>query len=536
MIYASAATGTWVVTPPSRRRSPRRSPPTTTTKGRWSSAPAIPGSDRSGSSGRTDAASSSSSRAEVLRDKPRACFIQIVAARHLLGQAAEPGTRVALVSDDGRTDGDAPASTIAAARAASGPEPVTAAAEGSTWLAQLYPLFGPGQERRIGGVVVTQDLGVALAAMIDPAVVPLAAIALGLIAVGLLAAAALAGRFTGPIIALERAAQRVAGGDLQTRVGGRFGGDEIQRLGHAFDHMVEGLEERERVKRTFKKYLAPDVVDYLLAHPQAQELGGARRELTIMFSDLVRFTGFAESRAPEEVVAVLNRYFTRVSERIAARGGTVDKYIGDAVMAFFGAPVPRADHAAGACLAALDHLAAVDELGRAGDFPALDVRIGINTGDVILGNIGLGGAQDYTVIGDTVNLAQRLEGANRELGTRLLVSEAVVKQAAGAIETQDIDRLVVPGRATAVSVYEVVGTPGFLAANPMKFKAFEAYAQGLAALRARRFGAAEEGFRAALADAPDDRPSALQLARAKALGADPPSADDWDGALRMTSK
>src|SRR5262249_17771832 len=151
----------------------------------------------------------------------------------------------------------------------------------------------------------------------------------------------------------------------------------------------------------------------------AQELGGARRELTVMFSDIVRFTALAEARAPEEVVAILNRYFTQVAERIAARGGTVDKYIGDAVMSFFGAPVPRPDHAGRACLAALDQLAIVDTFGD----PQLQIRIGINTGEMILGNIGGGGQQDYTVIGDAVNLAQRIEAANRDYGTRLLITE-----------------------------------------------------------------------------------------------------------------
>src|SRR5262249_43508545 len=187
---------------------------------------------------------------------------------------------------------------------------------------------------------------------------------------GALGAASVVGaRFTRPMVALESAARRVAAGDLSARVGGPRKGDEIARLGLAFDLMVDGLRERERIKSTFKKYLAPDVVDYLLAHPEAQELGGARRELTVMFSDIVRFTALAEARAPEEVVAILNRYFTQVSERIAARGGTVDKYIGDAVMSFFGAPVPRPDHAARACLAALDHLAVVDELASQGKGP-----------------------------------------------------------------------------------------------------------------------------------------------------------------------
>ena len=208
-------------------------------------------------------------------------------------------------------------------------------------------------------------------------------------------------------------------------------------------------------------------------------------------------------------------------------------------MAFFGAPVPRADHAAGACLAALDHLAVVDELAAAGDFPVGGVRIGLNTGELILGNIGGGGAQDYTVIGDAVNLAQRLEGANRELGTRLLASAAVVEQAGGAIESREIDRIVVPGRAGVVTVYEILGKDGFLSAHPERARAAAAYSLGLAALRDRRFTNAAAEFESAVAAWPSDRPAAVQLLRARALAAHPPTVDDageWDAAFRLGSK
>src|SRR5262249_1103047 len=150
----------------------------------------------------------------------------------------------------------------------------------------------------------------------------------------------------------------------------------------------------------------------------------------------------------------------------------------------FGAPVPRPDHAARACLAALDHLAVLDEMDGAA---ALAVRIGVSTGEMIVGNIGGGGAQDYTVIGDAVNLGPRVAGANPDYGTRLLCTEAVAKAAGAAIEMREIDRVVLPGRTQATTLYEVLGPAGWLDAHAERKAAADRYGEGLAALRARRF-------------------------------------------------
>jgi class 3 adenylate cyclase len=246
-----------------------------------------------------------------------------------------------------------------------------------------------------------------------------------------------------------------------------------------------------------------------------------------MFSDLAGFTAQSEGRPPEAVVAMLNRYFTRVSRRIAERGGVVDKYIGDAVMAFFGAPVPRDDHAARACLAALDHLAVVDEL--TGD--ALQVRIGINTGDMIIGNIGGDAAQDYTVIGDAVNLAQRVESANRVYGTRLLCTDAVRRAAADEVCAREIDTAILPGRVQPVVLHELVGPAGFLDEHGDFRDGLRCYAEGLAALRDRRFAEAAAAFRGSIAARVDDGPASVMLARATAFLAQPPP-DDWHGVHR----
>jgi class 3 adenylate cyclase len=329
----------------------------------------------------------------------------------------------------------------------------------------------------------------------------------------------------------------VAGGDLDATVTAR-GGDEIAHLAAAFNRMTEGLRERERIKRTFKKYLAPDVVEYLLAHPEAQELGGTRKSLTVMFSDLVKFTALSEGRAPEAVVDILNTYFTSVTERLAARGGTVDKYIGDAIMAFFGAPRPQEDHAARACLAALDHLAVLDELSprwKSGAWPELAVRIGINSGEMIIGNIGGGQAQDYTVIGDAVNLAERIESANKEYGTRLLVTEAVWTQASHVVDGREIDLVALVGRVQAVRVFEVFGPRGALDEAPAKKAAYALYHEGMTLMRARDFTGAGKAFAAAVERDPTDSAAAVMRKRTAAYAEAPPP-EPWDGVFRRTSK
>jgi adenylate cyclase len=192
--------------------------------------------------------------------------------------------------------------------------------------------------------------------------------------------------------------------------------------------------------------------------------------------------------------------------------------------------VPRADHAARACLAALDHLAVVDALDAEAldGAPRLSVRIGINTGEMIVGNIGGAAAQDYTVIGDAVNLAERVESANREYGTRLLVTEAVVRAAGDAIAAREIDRVALPGRAAAVTLYEIASPAA--AADPGWRANADRHAEGLAALRARRFAEAAAAFAACT-----DEAGRVLGARAETFAAAPPP-PGWDGTYRRMSK
>jgi class 3 adenylate cyclase len=423
----------------------------------------------------------------------------------------------------------------AAKQAAAEPREVDAA--GATWLVQSVPLPGLADGPPIGTIVIARNLDVGLALLLSGARLMLVLGAL-LILAALAAALLVSARLSRPVVELEAAAQRVAAGDLGAGVPTRASRDEVGQLARAFNRMTEGLRERERIKTTFKKYLAPDVVEYLLAHPEAQQPGGERRRLTVMFSDLVGFTTMSEKLPPEDVVRILNTYLAAVSERVIRRGGIVDKFVGDAIMCFFGAPVPAQDHPVRACQAALDHLAALEALApnwREGKWPELAVRIGINTGDMLVGNIGSDQFQDFTVMGDAVNLASRLEGTNKDYHTHVLATSDVRDATGGAFTWREIDLVRMVGRTQAVRIYELIGEEGCLARDPARRTAHQRYADGLAALRARDFTGAATAFRAALEARPGDGPSEVMLARAEAYRETPPPAD-WDGVYQKLTK
>ncbi len=249
----------------------------------------------------------------------------------------------------------------------------------------------------------------------------------------------------------------------------------------------------------------------------------------MLFSDLVGFTSMSEELSPEALVDVLNGYFERATEVLGQHGATLDKFIGDAIMCFWNAPLPQEDHAARACLTALRLLDVVDRLSpelEAQGLPRLDCRIGINTGTAVVGNLGSRAAQDYTVIGDSVNLASRLEGAAKTYGTRILVSEQTVRAARGAVRTRELDLLRVKGRQVPVRVYEVVAVAG--AKTPAHLSRF---AEGLSHYRARRFEEARTAFLAS----PEDAPSRVFAARCELLLAQPPP-EDWDGVFTLDTK
>ena len=317
--------------------------------------------------------------------------------------------------------------------------------------------------------------------------------------------------------------------------------DEIGYLTIAFNRMVEQLRLKERIRETFGKYVDPRIVEGLISGP-GLATAGERRVMTVLFCDVRGFVGVSEEMTPQGLVKVMNRYFSTMSAPIREHGGIIDKYIGDAIMAYWGPPFTAdADQARFAALAALDMLERVapfraelpDLLGLRNVPISFDIRIGIATGEALVGSVGSEVMMSYTVMGDTVNLASRLEGANKLYGTRIMVSDATVTGAGAAIETREIDRAVLVGQMNAQPVYEILGRAGTLTAAQIELR--KRYAAALAAYRARRFEEARRGFAAALESVPDDGPSLTLLKRIDVLAAAPLN-DDWDGAWRLEQK
>jgi len=227
--------------------------------------------------------------------------------------------------------------------------------------------------------------------------------------------------------------------------------------GVSYQYFVEGREKR-KMKRLFGQYVSKDVYEQLVANPSLARLGGQRREMTVLFSDIRGFTTVTERGQPEEIVGMLNEYFTRMVDIVFAHKGTLDKFVGDMVMALFGAPLDDADHAqhaVDAALAMIRELNRLNEKWTAEGRPALDIGIGINTGPMIAGNIGSEAIMSYTVIGDAVNLGSRLESLNKQYGTRIIISEATRDALPDRYLFRPLGDVVVKGKTKPVSIYEV---------------------------------------------------------------------------------
>ena len=229
--------------------------------------------------------------------------------------------------------------------------------------------------------------------------------------------------------------------------------------GVAYQYFVEGREKR-KVKRLFGRYVSKDVYRQLLEDPSSAELGGRRREMTVLFSDIRGFTTVSEQGSPEAIVRMLNEYFTRMVDIVFAHRGTIDKFVGDMVMALFGAPLDDPDHArhaVDAALSMIESLQALNARWRDEGKPPLEIGIGINTGPMIAGNIGSEAIMSYTVIGDAVNLGSRLESLNKEFGTRIIISDATLRRIGGAYAVRPLGDVVVKGKTKPVAIFEVTG-------------------------------------------------------------------------------
>jgi len=302
-----------------------------------------------------------------------------------------------------------------------------------------------------------------------------------------------------------------------------------------FSYATEGRQKRQ-IKRMFSHYMSEHLIHDLLKHPEKLRLGGEKRVLTVFFSDLAGFTSLSEKLTPEEVVTLLNRYLTAMTDIILASGGLIDKYEGDAIMALWGAPLPQEDHAGRACLAALQNQRRLAELRRefqASGLPPVYSRIGVNTGEMIIGNMGSSQRFDFTVIGDSVNLASRLEGANKTYGTAIIISEDTYRQAAAQVEVRELDLLRVKGKEVPVRIYELLAAKGDL--DGKMGEARDHFTAGLGHYRRQEWTEAISCFRQALEAVPEDGPSRVFIERCREFIETPPPAS-WDGVCRLTGK
>jgi adenylate cyclase len=318
--------------------------------------------------------------------------------------------------------------------------------------------------------------------------------------------------------------------------------DEIGQLSAAFNRMIETLRHNQRIRETFGRYINPRVAEDLLEQPAIAATEGQRRVMTVLFCDMKGFTTLSEGVTPRGLVKIMNLYLSTMSEPIHAHRGIIDKYIGDAIMAYWGAPfVEETEQTHLAALAAIDMTGRVAQLRK--ELPELlgvraiptdcDIRIGIATGEALVGSIGSEFMMSYTVLGDTVNLASRLEGANKVYGSRSLISEATAASCAAVVELREIDRLVVVGQTQPQTVFEIMGKSGEL--MPAQTELRQHYADGLAAYRERRWDDAERAFATALDIVRDDGPSMAFKARVEGFRQNPPAAD-WNGAWQLEHK
>jgi class 3 adenylate cyclase len=358
---------------------------------------------------------------------------------------------------------------------------------------------------------------------------------------GLLFAIIVSGGITRPVRQLLASTREVEAGRFEGSINVTTR-DEIGQLSAAFNRMIEQLRRNERIRETFGRYIDPRIVEGLIDQSALAAAQGQRHVMTVMFCDMKGFTTLSEGMTPQGLVKVMNRYLTTMSEPIRGHRGIIDKYIGDAIMAYWGPPfIEEANQAELACLAAIDMLGRIAALRK--ELPELlgvrmipvecDIRIGIATGEALVGSIGSEFLMSFTVMGDVVNLASRLEAANKIYGTRSLISEATMDAVGSAIEVREVDRLMVLGQSRPHVVFEIMGRQGEL--TPSQNLLRTRYSEGLAAYRARRWRDAHSALNAALEIVSGDGPSHTLLGRLDSMERNPPAAD-WDGSWRLDQK
>lgn len=297
-------------------------------------------------------------------------------------------------------------------------------------------------------------------------------------------------------------------------------------------------EERgkKELKQTFQKYVSPAIVNEILAHPKNIELGGKKVNLTVMFSDVRGFTTISEKLDPRALSDLLNSYLTPMTELVFKNQGTLDKYMGDAIMAFFGAPIPYPEHAKYACRCALQSVNKLLELQKEFEkkgLPKIDIGIGLNTGEVSVGNMGSETVRSYTVMGDAVNLASRLEGINKQYGTRIILSEMTYAEVKDNFVCREVDRVRVKGKVLPVKIYELISeerVPSATIAESLKW-----FHEGYEHYHAKAWQKGIDSFTKAHDLSPGDPVSKLYIERCEDYLIHPPE-PDWDGVFVMKTK
>lgn len=394
----------------------------------------------------------------------------------------------------------------------------TVSVNGEDWLTYFKPFPEHFGRKWVVGVVVAEDDFVGPLKRASALILLVGVGFIVLATLGIVGASRLLAR---PIHDLIRETERIRRFELDGPVKIRSPVQEIDRLAAAVGSMKAGLA-------SFGTYVPKSLVHDIIRSGAGTGIGGSRRPLTVMFTDLAGFTSAAEGMEPEQVLHWLSSYFDAMSHAIHSHSGTIDKFIGDAVMAMWNAPVEDPDHVGNACRAMLSCRRAAKVLGRDGA-PALRTRMGLHTGTAMVGNVGSSDRMQYTALGAMVNLASRIESLNKQFGTELLVTGAVAEVVGKQFLLRPFGPVVVAGASIPIPVFELMGEKGDSRADlDLWLKAWELWRKG-------EWSAAADGFARYAAGHPDDKASVRFLEYARRFAAEGPP-PDWDGVLRFTSK
>ena len=360
--------------------------------------------------------------------------------------------------------------------------------------------------------------------------------------IGIMIAPKLSKNIVSPLKTMIIAAKAISSGNLDIQIK-TSSNDEVGELANTFNDMTQDLKKQKQIKETFGKYVDPRVVEDILLNDNDLEItNGNKKNMTIFFSDIENFTTISELLTPSGLITLMNRYFTLTSKPITNYNGVIDKYIGDAIMAFWGEPfIEDKNHAKLACHAALEQFDKLEELnadiaellGFRKNLPKINIRIGLCSGEVIAGSIGSSNSKSYTVMGDTVNIASRLESANKKYGTRILISEVTYDMVKDEFITRIIDKITVAGKSEPTSIYELIGENNKVEKPVIELASL--YSQAFDLYQQTNWNDANELLEQCLKINPQDKASQHLLNRINHFKSTPPP-KDWNGIWHVSHK